>query len=91
MTKVFVEQPRLHRVCWSNNERPGTDHVISRPMRGLEKKFTWRGQHSDRQKEGHRDSMTNSAKRAELLKITEIFHPSIYLFRMESCHKDLPF
>ena len=44
------------------NERPGTDHVISGPMRGLGKNCTrWRRQ-TDTQTQGHGDSMTNSAQ-----------------------------
>ena len=46
------------------NERPGTDHVTSGPMRGREKNCTqWRKQthtHTDRQTDGHGDSMTES-------------------------------
>ena len=46
---------------WTN-ERPGTDHVISGPMRGLEKNsIRWRRQ-NHRQTDGHRDSMTESAQ-----------------------------
>ena len=48
----------------ATNERPGTDHVISGPMRGLEKNPAADGTdrqthtHSDR----HGDSMTESEK-----------------------------
>ena len=50
----------------STNERPGTDHVILGPMRGLEKNFTrWHGQ-THRHTEGHGDSMTNSAQRGRV-------------------------
>ena len=44
------------------NERPGTDHVITGPMRGLKKNCTrWRT-HTD----GHGDFMTNSAQRGRV-------------------------
>ena len=47
---------------WMTNERPGTDHVMSGPMRGLQKNCTrWRGTtepHPDR----HGDFMTESAQ-----------------------------
>ena len=44
------------------NERPGTDHVTSGPMRGLEKNCTrWRRQ-THIQTDGHGDSMTESAQ-----------------------------
>ena len=33
------------------NERPGTDHVISGPMRGLGKNCTWWRKHTDRQRD----------------------------------------
>ena len=39
------------------NERPGPDHVISGPMKGLEKKL-----HPMAQTSQHGDSMTNSAQ-----------------------------
>ena len=55
------------------NERPGTDHVISGPMRGLEKNCTqWRrktNRHTDTQTHGHGDSMTESAKWGRFSKI----------------------
>ena len=41
------------------NDRPGTDHVISGPMRGLEKNCT---DGADRHTHGHGHSMTNSAQ-----------------------------
>ena len=50
------------------NERPGSGHVIWGPMRGLEKNRMGRGQ-TDTHTDGHVDSMTNSAQRAELVKI----------------------
>ena len=44
----------------SYNERPGTDHVISGPMRGLDKKcIRWRRQ-TNRQTYGHHNSMTEA-------------------------------
>ena len=44
------------------NERPGTDHVISGPMRGLEKTvFDGADNQTNKQTHGHGDSMTNSA------------------------------
>ena len=39
----------------------GTDHVISGPMRGLKKWIQWRKQ-TDKQAEGHGDSMTELAQ-----------------------------
>ena len=48
------------------NERPGTDHVISGPMKGFEKNcIRWRKQthkQTDRHTDGHRDSMTELAQ-----------------------------
>ena len=48
------------------NERPGTDHVISGPMGGLEKNCTrWRKQkdeQTDKKTDKHGDSMTESAQ-----------------------------
>ena len=45
------------------NERPGTDHVILRPMRGLYKNCTrWLNRQTDRHTEGHGDLLTNSAQ-----------------------------
>ena len=43
------------------NETPGTDHVISGPMRGLEKKLHPMDQ-TDRHPDGFGDSMTESAQ-----------------------------
>ena len=44
------------------NERPGTDHVTSGPMRGLEKNCTrWR-RHTNTQTHRNGDSMTNLAQ-----------------------------
>ena len=61
----------------STNERPGTDHVILGPMRGLEKNFTrWHGQ-THRHTEGHAGSMTNSAQRGrvgEKLQNSDLVH-----------------
>ena len=51
------------------NERPGTDHVISGPMRGLEKKPHPMAQ-TDRHPHGHGDSMTNSAQRGGVAEST---------------------
>ena len=42
------------------NKRPGTDHVISGPMRGLGKKTAPNG--ADKQTSGHGGSMTESAQ-----------------------------
>ena len=43
-----------------------TDHVISGPMKGLGKTYRMgRGQHTN----GHRDSMTDPAQRAESVQI----------------------
>ena len=54
-----------------SNERPGTDHVISGPMRGLEKNCTrWRRQ-TNIHPQGHGDSMTNSAQRGRVGENTE--------------------
>ena len=45
------------------NERPGTDHVISGPMRGLKKPaFDGANKLTDTQTDGHGDSMTESAQ-----------------------------
>ena len=54
-----------------------TDHVISGPMRGLDKNcMRWR-----RQTSGHRDSMTDPAQRAESVKRDIVFRiPHIYHF-----------
>ena len=50
-----------------------TDHVITGPMRCLEKNcIRWRRQ-TDKQTDGHRDSMTNPAQRAESVKIIVLF------------------
>ena len=51
------------------NERPGSGHVTWGPMRGLEKN-AWKGTNTqtDRQTDGHRDSMTDPAQRAESVK-----------------------
>ena len=43
---------------WRTNERPGTDHVISGPMRGLEKTAT---DGANRHPEIHTDKYTNMA------------------------------
>ena len=45
--------------------RPGTDHVNSGPMRGLEKKLHLMAQtdtQTDRHTDGHGDLLTNSAQ-----------------------------
>ena len=56
------------------NERPGTDNVISGPMRGLEKNCTrWRTQ-TDKQTSGHGDSMTNSAQWGRVGENTFVIH-----------------
>ena len=47
------------------NEMPGTDHVISGPMRGLEQKLhpmTQTNRQTEPQTDGHGDSMTESAQ-----------------------------
>ena len=46
----------------------GSGHVTCGPMRGLEINFTGRGP-TDRQTDGHCDSMTNPAQRAESVKM----------------------
>ena len=49
-----------------------TDHVISGPMKGLEKKLHLMAQtdkQTHTQKDGHCDSMTDPAQRAESVKI----------------------
>ena len=46
-----------------------TDHVISGPMRVLEKNCIRCLKHTDRQTDGHRNSMTDPAQRAESVKI----------------------
>ena len=87
--EVFVEQPlaspesaenKKHiflggREGGKTNERPGTDLVISGPMRGLEKNCThWRKQ-TDRQTDthtsGYDNSMTESSQWARFSKNTE--------------------
>ena len=57
------------------NERPGADHVISGPMRGLEKNCTRWHKHTNRQTSGHGDSMTESAQcsGADSVKIKDKF------------------
>ena len=44
------------------NERRGTDHVTSGPMRGLEKKCTRRRKQTDKQTHRHGESMTELAQ-----------------------------
>ena len=44
------------------NQRPSTDHVSWGPMRGLKKSYMKRGHETERQKDGHHDSMKESAK-----------------------------
>ena len=44
-----------------HNERPGTDHVTSGPMRGLERKMHSMA-HTDRHPDGHGNSMTELAQ-----------------------------
>ena len=48
----------------STNERPGNDHVISGPMRGLEKKTASDGANTQthKQTDGHHNSITKSAQ-----------------------------
>ena len=48
----------------------GTDHVISGPMKGLKKKMCPMAQkHTDTQTDGHRNSKTELAQRADSVKI----------------------
>ena len=49
------------RKAGRTNERPGTDHVTSGPIRGLGKKLHLMA-HTDKQTNGHGDFMTNSAQ-----------------------------
>ena len=52
------------------NERPGTDHVISGPTRGLEKTASdGADRQNHRQTDKNCDSMTESAKWADAVKI----------------------
>ena len=45
------------------NERPGTDHVISGPMRGLKKTASdGANRQTNTQTDGHSDSMTETAQ-----------------------------
>ena len=62
--------------CRLNNERPGTDHVISGPLKGLESDHVisgpmrglkkthgeWTDRHTDRRTDGHRNSTTELAQ-----------------------------
>ena len=63
-----------------------TDHVISGPMRGLEKKPHGEGadRHTDGRTDGHRDSMTDPAQRAESVKIFYVANISHSLFAQQS-------
>ena len=56
------------------NERRGTDHVISGPMRGLEKNCMGRGQHSTH---GNCNAMKDPAQRAESVKIHYISYSNL--------------
>ena len=46
------------------NDRPGTNHMTSGPIRGLEKKTATNAanRHTNKQKDGHGNSMIESAK-----------------------------
>ena len=57
----------------------GTDHVISGPIRGLENKcIPWRNQ-TNKQTDGHRDSMTKSAHCAVSVKISYLKCPTLFV------------
>ena len=43
------------------NDRPGTDHVTSEPMKGLKICTQWRT-HTEPKTDGHGDSLTESAQ-----------------------------
>ena len=60
------KQDRTTNLTGSTNERPGTDHGTSGPMRGLEKKLHLMAQTDIQVTDGHGDSMTNSAQRGRV-------------------------